>query len=167
MNRIFSARWLIFILALAVVPAYASPVLSPFDGNSHTLDKYKAKGKWTVVMIWASYCPTCNAEVGNYVKFNDEHKNKDAQVVGISIDGQADKAKAVDFIKRHHVDFKNLIGEEGDVIGMYATLSGKHWLGTPSFLIFSPSGELRAAQAGAVPPNLIEAYIAKHSKSKS
>jgi peroxiredoxin len=165
MKRKFSTRWLILILALVVAPAYASPVLRSFDGSLHTLDEYKAKGKWTVVMIWASYCPTCNAEVGNYVKFNDAHKNKDAQVVGISIDGKADKAEAVKFIKRHHVDFKNLIGEEGDVIGMYSTLSGKHWLGTPSFLIFSPSGKLRAAQAGAVSTNVIESYIAKHSKS--
>lgn len=166
MRRIFSIRWLVFMLVLLASPVYASPMLKEIDGSIHSLDKYTGKGKWTVVMIWASYCPTCNAEVGNYVKFNDAHKNKNVRVMGISIDGKADRADAVKFIKRHHVDYQNLIGEEGDVIGMYSTLSGKHWLGTPSFLIFSPSGKLRAAQAGAVPTHVIESYIAKNDQAE-
>jgi len=45
----------------------------------------------------------------------------------------------------------------------YGMLTGASFRGTPTILIYDPDGELRAAQAGAVPVDVIEAYIAKHS----
>jgi hypothetical protein len=44
----------------------------------------------------------------------------------------------------------------------YAIQTQSQFRGTPSILLFGPDGELRAAQAGAVPTTSIEAYIAKN-----
>ncbi len=43
------------------------------------------------------------------------------------------------------------------------SLTGQQFRGTPGFLIYGPSGELRAQQIGAVPVNLIENFIANNS----
>lgn len=156
--------WLMaVILVLFVSQVYAMNILKDFDGGFHSLDEYTGQGKWAVVMIWASDCHACNQEAKNYVKFNKDHKDKDAFILGISTDGREKKVEAEKFIERHGVDFKNLIDEPGNVARLYSSLTGQPFVGTPTFLLFSPAGELRAAQVGAVPTEIIESFIAKET----
>jgi len=42
---------------------------------------------------------------------------------------------------------------------MYQYRTGGNWIGTPSFMVFNPKGELVGAQAGAVPVSIIESFI--------
>ena len=63
------------------------------EGKSRSLDDYIGKGKRTVVMISASDCPVCNAEVFQYVLFHDDQADRNATVLGISLDGQARRAE--------------------------------------------------------------------------
>jgi peroxiredoxin len=155
---------LLLLLPLGVMAADGSiGILRGFDGSFHSVNEYTGQGKWTVVMIWASDCGVCNAEAANYVKFHQAHKDKDATILGVSLDGQAMKAEAEKFIQRHAVNFPNLIDEPERVAQWYTGLSGQPWIGTPTFLVYSPKGELRAAQVGAVPTDLIEDFMAKES----
>lgn len=165
-NRFFS---LVMVLALGLItsPVYAATFLKDFDGAMHSLDEFTGQGKWAIVMIWASDCHVCNQEAGEYVKFNKAHKDKDAFILGISADGREKKAEAVNFINRHSVDFKNLIDEPENVSRLYQGLTGQAFVGTPTFLLFAPNGELRAAQAGAVPTNIIETFIARETAAAS
>jgi peroxiredoxin len=159
----------VFVLSLfwwasaATAAISGAGLLQGMDGSIHTLNEFTGQGKWTVVMLWASDCHVCNAEAQTYDKFHRAHMEKDATILGVSLDGANKKGEAEKFIQRHHVHFPNLIGEPDAVEQLYTQLTGQGWVGTPSFLIYSPSGELRAAQAGAVPVNLIESFIAKES----
>ena len=143
--------------------AYATALMKDIDGAYHSLDEFTGQGKWAVVMIWASDCEACNQEAKEYVKFNKAHKDKDAFILGISTDGREKKAGAVKFIERHGIDFENLIDEPENVARLYSSLTGQQFVGTPTFLLFSPVGELRAAQVGAVPSHIIESFIAKET----
>jgi len=134
-----------------------------FQGKPQVLKNYVGKGKWLVVMIWASDCHICNKEAHQYVDFHMVHSDEDATVLGISIDGESRKIEAEKFIKKHAIDFPNLIAEPAYAGRMYQELTGSSFLGTPSFLIFSPEGELKAADAGAVPATVIEEFIAQNS----
>ncbi|GMR07016.1 MAG: hypothetical protein BMS9Abin26_0018 [Gammaproteobacteria bacterium] len=138
--------------------AYAGE-FKDFNGNPASVDDYLSKDKWTVVMFWASDCHICNEEIAQYVNFSREHSDKDARVLGISLDGDAKLADAREFVKRHKVDFPNLIGEAEDVASFYMSSSQQAFAGTPSFFIYSPAGELRIAQVGAVPAELIAKFI--------
>lgn len=140
--------------------------LQDFQGNPQVLKNYVGKGKWLVVMIWASDCRICNREAHQYVDFHLVHSADDATVLGISIDGESKKKEAEKFIKKHMIDFPNLIAEQGHVAEMYKELTGANFLGTPTILIYSPQGELKAADAGAVPTSLIEKFIAQNSVKK-
>jgi len=139
-------------------------VFQDMEGNDRMLNDYIGKGKWTIVMLWISDCHVCNQEASEYDDFHDKHKDADARILGISMDGIEGKRDAMAFIKRNDVGFPNLIGDPQTVASLYIRLTGGNWVGTPTFLIFSPSGELKAAQPGAVPVSLIEEYILKNSK---
>lgn len=160
MRKGFSDMLCVALAPLAIGSAAAAE-LRDLEGKARDLDEFRGKGKWTLVMFWASDCHVCNAEILDYVTFHDAHHEKDATVVGISMDGQAKLAEARDFVERHLVDFPNLIGEPQQVAAFFTRLTGgrQPWLGTPSFLLYRPSGELVGWQVGAVPAVTIEKYI--------
>lgn len=158
-----AARFFSIILGLLLV-SNSWGALKDFNGVPHKLSDFTGKGKWTVVMFWASDCRVCNAEIGQYVRFNDAHKDKDARIVGVSLDGQSGLAAARKFVQRHAVTFPILVGEPMEVAQLYQSLTNTDLVGTPSFLLYNPKGKLLAAQAGAVPTALIEKFINDHNK---
>jgi hypothetical protein len=50
------------------------------------------------------------------------------------------------------------------VADWFTSLTGARWIGTPTFLIYAPDGELKAQQVGAVPTPIIEDFIKKSGK---
>ena len=137
--------------------------LTDFDGEPRTIESYAGDGRWLVVMVWAHNCHVCNQEAEAYAQFHEAHHQTDAHVLGVSLDGAANRADAEDFIARHDLPFPNLIGEPERVMLKYLNLTQSQFRGTPSILLYGPDGTLRAAQAGAVPVASIEAYIARNS----
>jgi peroxiredoxin len=162
----FLAMMMCVVLSPVMANEFEANLLKGFDDSIHTLGEYTGQGKWTVVMMWASDCQVCNAEAKQYVKFHEAHKNKDARILGVSLDGQSKKAEARKFIERHGVTFPNLIDEPEKVANLYSGLTGQPWIGTPTFLVYSPTGELLATQVGAVSTEIIESFIEKESAQK-
>lgn len=141
---------------LAAVP---SAGFFSFDGKPTPLESYTGNGNWTVVMFWASDCTVCNAESQQYVEFYERQKDNGIQVLGISLDGQQKQADAEQFIERNGISFPNLIIDPQQGADFYTSKTGENWIGTPTFMVYAPKGELKAAQIGAVPVKLIEDYI--------
>ncbi len=161
MKRLIRILLPAFVLLLAGT-AHAS-MLSKLDGTPASISGYAGKGQWLVVMIWGAHCTVCNAEVEKYVDFYHAHKDKDATVLGISMDGKQRLGEAKKFVSRHHVDFPNLIGEPEAVTQMFTNLTGATWVGTPSFMIYDPKGKLVVQQVGAPPVEQIESFIKRNS----
>ncbi|MGF1644868.1 MAG: peroxiredoxin family protein, partial [Thiotrichales bacterium] len=78
--------------------AFAAPDLDlrTLEGKAASLDDYVGKGKWTLVMFWATDCGICMREKPVMSDFHDAHKDKDAIVVGVAIDGMANVASVRD-----------------------------------------------------------------------
>lgn len=144
-------------------PAFALGPYPTLEGAPRSLGDFTGKGKWTVVMIWASDCEICNRDVKHYIKFHEQHKAVNAEVVGISMDGPDNKKHADEFVARHKVNFPNLLPEPLAVVAHYRESTGQPYQGTPSFLVYDPKGELIGAQAGAVPTQVIEDFIARET----
>ena len=144
----------------------AKPLLD-FSGKPSGIERYTGKGKWTVVMIWASDCLVCNKEASHYDQFYLKHKDRDADMLGISLDGQANKKAAEGFIKEHKLHFPNIIGEPQQVADLFYDATGENWVGTPTFLIYSPTGKLTVQQIGAVPVSMIEDFLQQQAATKS
>jgi len=137
--------------------------LTDLDGNAASINDYAGKGKWLVVMFWASDCHICNKEAHQYVDMQERHKDGNINVLGVTTDGLTNKAAAKAFIKEHKLNFPNLIGSLEDIAGMYYDLTGNQWIGTPTFFIYNPEGKLGVADAGAIPAKIIEDFIAENS----
>ena len=99
------AIWLIFL-----TPAMAMDLQS-FSGVKTTLQQQLNVGKWSVVVFWSHDCAICRQETPALNAFHRKHHKKDAQVLGISIDGAKNKAKAAQFIQQTAMAFPTFIGE--------------------------------------------------------
>ena len=163
--------WRVLFVTLTMLVSfshsYAASTLSDFQGKPSSIDNFAGKGKWLVVMFWASDCHVCNMEAYQYVDFQFTHSDEDASVLGVSLDGRANKVAAEGFLKKHKINFPNLIGEPEAVADLFTQLTGVVWRGTPSFLIYSPKGELLIQQIGAVPTDMIESFMASQKAAKS
>jgi peroxiredoxin len=154
----------LFILGISSAATASSPFFQNLKSDTfETIDNHSQEGKWLIVMIWAHDCEICEREVEDYQRFHQNHAGNDASVLGITLDGDERKQAAIDFVARHQLDFENLIAEPEVVAAYYQVTTGSKWVGTPSFLIFGPGGELMAKQAGAVHTELIEQFIAANT----
>ena len=166
-HKVFRSYWLVAVAIFSVwsFSSAASEGLKDFEGKPSAIENYAGKGKWLVVMLWASDCHVCNQEVHQYKTFHEKHADKDAVILGVSLDGDAKKAEAQQFMSRHKVNFPSLIGEPEVVAGLYQNLTGSEWVGTPTFMVYTPKGELIGAQVGAIPPATIESFIERESQA--
>lgn len=98
-----------------------------------------------------------------YEQFHRDPENHNAMMLGITLDGEDREQQAEHFISRYELAFDNLLGEPEVVSAYYQVVTGSRWIGTPSFLIFDPQGELRAKQAGAVEVDIVEQFIVANS----
>lgn len=158
------------IVSILLVLVFATPALSSSplfqnlkSGTFEPIENHSQQGKWLIVMIWAHDCEICEREADDYQRFHRKHADNNARVLGVTLDGAARQQAAVDFVARHQLNFENLIAEPEVVAAYYQITTGSKWIGTPSFLIFGPDGELKAKQTGAVETGVVEAFIAANT----
>lgn len=171
--------WKLTVLALVLVVLFANvqantqldpfayKAFTDFQGKKYSLNDVRGKGKWLIVMIWRNDCHVCNKEVAQYMSFHAKNKKDLATVVGISVDGPKGKKKAMSFIKRHKVNFPNLLVNQNIFSSLYKAISGKKFLGTPTIMIFARNGQFMGQQPGAIPSAIIEKFVKDNEKSSS
>ncbi len=74
----------------AVAPDFSAP--TP-DGNVLALSDVTGKSKLTLVDFWAAWCRPCRAENPNIVSVYNKYKDKGFNVLGVSLDTQAEAWK--------------------------------------------------------------------------
>lgn len=157
---VFKRLTLMFLVVFTSFQASAAaPDIKVRDtsGNFHNVNQFIGKGKWTIVMFWAHDCHICNQEVEQMAFFHEDHKDKNATVLGISMDGFDKVEKSKDFIQRHDLNFPNLLIELSEV--EFLKFGGGRYVGTPTFYLYNPAGELLAKNIGPVSPEDIENFI--------
>lgn len=150
---------------LSVLASGPSLVLKRLDGTSENVSDFIGHGKWTVVAVWAHDCPVCNADINEVAFFSDAHRHTDATVLGVSIDGWAQRKQARKFIDLHGLDFPNLITEPDP--NVLAKFGGGQFYGTPTFYIYSPKGLLKGRRVGAVTQEELDSFIHGHARTAS
>lgn len=162
MNRLFNGvLGLLLIFPLLVSAAETDIPLKDFSGNKRNVNEFVGKGKWVILTIWASDCHICNQEIHHMAFFHNDHHNKDAIVLGVSIDGQERIKQARSFIDRHSLNFTNLLAEPEDLSHFPAP-----FYGTPTYYIYTPTGEVASWQVGAVTQTQVEKFIEQMNARK-
>ena len=111
-------------------------------------------GKWVVINYWATWCPPCKEEIPELIMFHDEHKDRDAIVLGFSMENAPHKrlAKFVDEYMINYPIIPNAKSYEqiGEVPGL------------PTTYLINPKGEVVASQVGTVTAEMLESFINKN-----
>lgn len=163
------AVWVVFAFAVGTTSAVAG--LSPdfnlvsLEGKNTTLASQIDGDKWLLLMFWATDCVICQREKPLISRFHTEHKDIDAQVVGIALDGYARVDKIQSYLAQHNPSFPSYTGEYSDLANSYSHATGEVLRGTPTYLLYTPEGELVANNPGPVSPGAIEKFIEKYRKS--
>ena len=152
-------QWAAWVLLVPLMASAAGPDvrLKDMDGKQRNANEYIGQGKWTVVAVWAADCAICNQEIHHMASFHAAHKDTDATVLGVSIDGHDRKKQALGFVQGHRLPFPNLLAE----LPQMQKFGGGPVMGTPTYFIYSPQGKLLAAQVGPITQEHAEKYIAK------
>ena len=164
MKYLKTGIFFLLVIFYQTVTASQDGIFKDLKGVTHNVEDFMGQGKWLVMMIWASDCPVCNQEAESYAHLHEEANN--IHVLGLSIDGETYKTNAQDFVEQHDLPFTNLITDRAGIMLYYQEQTFSTFVGTPTFLVFNPQGELMAAQAGGVPADVIKKFIAGKSSSQ-
>lgn len=130
-------------------------------GNATSLAAYTGDGKWLVVMLWSVTCGICAREVPIYSDFHDEHKGRDIKILGVALDGYAQKESIKDTMRRWDMRFPTLIADLSLFAANYQIQTGEQLMGTPTFMVYTPEGRLVANNPGPMRTSALISYIAK------
>lgn len=155
-------QWLLFGTALMLSAQLQAFNLTDFKGKKVDFDQMVQQDKWSLVVFWAHDCGVCRAEIPDLSKFHNARKDKNLQVIGISIDGQENIKAAKAFLKQTQPTFPSYLGEIELVAFNYELNTKEAFRGTPTFLLFAPGGELMANQAGKLRLEAIDRFIARY-----
>ena len=151
------------LLVFSPVSLLGQQTFGDFEGQPATIEQFFNGERWLVVVIWSFMCPICKKELPAYADLADRQQSKGLMVIGLSIDGHVGFGDAWALLEELGNDFESLIGEADEVAEFYLSHSRQPFQGTPSIMIFNPSGILVAFQAGPVSVDSIEAFIAQRT----
>lgn len=160
-----SIRQILIVAALVVLSSDVSARASDFevrtlDGKDVPLSTYFEPGKWTMVMLWTTYCSTCRKQYPLISAFHDKHKDTDAKVIGISLDGFALMDKVRDYIAVQPMTFDSTVVEIVKFSHAFKAITEENFTGTPTYLMFDPSGAMVGHAAGPMKIEIAEQFIA-------
>lgn len=153
----------ILLLAISTASQAAGIRLRTIDGAETTLAEQVPAGRWTLAMIYTTYCGVCRDEYPVISAFHDAHKAKDASVIGIALDGYDEIATVRRYVARKPFTFPSVVGEP-DVVGpAFEAATDETFTGTPSYLLFNPARQLVAARSGTLTRQALEDFLARQT----
>ena len=113
-------------------------------------------GKITVVNFWATWCTPCREEIPDFVKLQDEYRDRGVRFVGIAAE-KVDKVPA--FIKEFGINYVILVGDAA-AIELSRKLGDKAG-GLPFTVVVDSTGKLVHRQLGVIKPGTLRDIFSK------
>lgn len=159
MIKALTHSFIYVLLALLSFSALAEDVeFKDLDGKTVKLSDYK--GKWIVVNYWATWCPPCRVEMPELSLFHDQHKDKDAIVLGVNYETN-NVSKTKEFMDEFLINFP-IVREKNGADGR--TTSFGPLRGLPTTYMITPKGKVVAARTGMVDQKMLETFIKEYKE---
>lgn len=109
------------------------------------------QNQWTLVSLWALDCIVCEQQKPALSQFNTRYPNID--IVGVSLDGRANVDLVRQRLAEKPVSFKNAITDLASFEPQYRSQFGKQYIGTPTYILYSPDRKLKGVHVGPIDLN--------------
>ena len=121
--------------------AQGDPPVIDLDGYRQVLDKYRGKG--VLVTFWATWCQPCRDEFPMIIELHKQYASQGLQVIGVSLDENADMGLVRHFLTEFHPGFPNYRQKPGiDADAFYQGVNPE-WRGTmPQTDFYARDGHL-------------------------
>lgn len=86
-----------------------APAFSLKDNDGNTITLESLKGKVVVLNFWATWCPPCRAEIPDFKKVYAEYKDKDVEIIGVSLDHKGWDV-ITPFLKKWEINYSVVLG---------------------------------------------------------
>jgi thiol-disulfide isomerase/thioredoxin len=136
----------------AVAPDFELKVL---EGKGKTLRLSDLKGKAVLLDFWATYCEPCKVEMPWIAELQKKYEPEGFQVVGVSMDDEAEERAISEFTRKMGVNYPIVIGSE-KVADLYGGLDG-----LPMNVFLDRSGKIVASELGLTAKDVFEDNIKK------
>ena len=123
------------------------------DGSKVSFKSY-SKGKTILVNFWATWCGPCRKEIPDLIKLQEMLKDKNFEVIGISVDNSADPV--VEFLKEIKVNYKIIYDATHELLDAFGGS-----IGIPTSFLIGPDGKIHKKYIGA---RTKETFLADISK---
>lgn len=150
------------LVALLTVPGAGAAGFSvtTLDGQSGGLGAHLDKSRWNLVMVWTTYCGFCREQYPMVSRFHEDHRARDAVVLGISLDGAGELDKVRSYREEQSHSFPSVIADADAFAELYGKLTGEAFTGTPTYLLIDKDGGMRGYLDAPATLEAIERFIA-------
>ena len=124
--------------------------LKTLAGDRVSLSDYK--GNVILINFWATWCPSCKAEIPDLEAAYRAHKGEGFVVLGVDL--QEPRQAVERFVADMGMTYPVLLDENGSLMKEYRAL------GLPTSLIVDRDGVIRVRHAGSLSADQLDKYLA-------
>jgi thiol-disulfide isomerase/thioredoxin len=116
---------------------------------------------YKLINVWATWCGPCVTEFPEFVNMNRMYRNREFELITISMDEMERKPNALNFLTKKQASMKNYIFK-GDKYAFIEALD-KNWEGSlPYTLFIAPGGKIIYGKPGLIDPLALKKVIAEN-----
>ena len=133
--------------------------LTKADAAALTDLRKNTSGKFRLVNFWATWCAPCVAEFDELVALNRSYRNRDFEMVTVSLNRPDEENSVLGFLKKKQSSGRNLIfgSEQRDPL---INAFDPEWQGVvPYTLLISPEGKVIYKEVGSIDTHALRGAI--------